>query len=278
MKNSRLKWLLLLIFGFTATMQVWSQAEEIRVFSHRGGRMEYDENTLPAFQASYDAGYRGFETDIRMTEDGALVIMHDSSLERISNGKGTVENRTEKELRALKTKGGNNILFLDELLDFLKDKPGLYVEFEMKTNPISLYPEERLAEYCDKLYAQVMNKKPSDALYVFTSSDYRALRYLQAHHPDADLLLITSKPCNAETIALCKTVGIRRLGATMNGTSRESVQKAHEEGLIVSLWPGQSVADFMLGAYLGCDYMCTDIPVSLKQWISTNTPWLKVRY
>lgn len=37
-----------------------------------------------------------------------------------------------------------------------------------------------------------------------------------------------------------------------------------KEGIIVSLWPGKSVEDFMLGAYLGCDYMCTDIPIQLK--------------
>ena len=92
------------------------------------------------------------------------------------------------------------------------------------------------------------------------------------------LLLITSKPCNNETIALCKTVGIKRLGATMNGTSRESVRQAHKAGLIVSLWPGQSIEDFMLGAYLGCDYMCTDIPIKLKNWIAENTPWIKVKY
>ena len=65
-----------------ATLDASAQEQEIRLFSHRGGRMEHDENTLSAFQASYDAGYRGFETDIRMTRDGALVITHDSSLER----------------------------------------------------------------------------------------------------------------------------------------------------------------------------------------------------
>lgn len=178
----------------------------------------------------------------------------------------------------LQTKQGNKMIFLDELLVFLQDKKGLYVEFEMKTSPASLYPEDRLKEYCDKLYKKVMEKRPSDALYVFTSSDYRALRYLQSHYPGVDLLLITSKPCNAETIALCKAVGINRLGATMNGTSRESVQKAHKEGIIVSLWPGTSVEDFMLGAYLGCDYMCTDIPIQLKKWIAVKAPWINVKY
>lgn len=276
MKTHRLSFTL--VVALFISLQLFGQTQEIRLFSHRGGRMENDENTLKAFKASYDAGYRGFETDIRMTKDGELVITHDSSLERTTNGKGAVEDHTKTEIMQLQTKQGNKMMFLDELLVFLQDKKGLYVEFEMKTSPVSLYPEDRLKEYCDKLYKKVMEKRPSDALYVFTSSDYRALRYLQSHYPGVDLLLITSKPCNAETIALCRTVGINRLGATMNGTSRESVQKAHKEGIIVSLWPGKSVEDFMLGAYLGCDYMCTDIPIQLKKWIAAKAPWINVKY
>lgn len=255
-----------------------AQEQEIRLFSHRGGRMEYDENTMSAFQASYDAGYRGFETDIRMTSDGKLIITHDSTLERTTDGEGTVELTSSKDLMALNTKKGNKMLFLDEFLDFLKDKKGLYVEFEMKTKPEELYPEERLHEYCDKLYKMVMAKMPKDADIVFTSSDYRGLRYLQQKYPGVDLLLITSKPCNDETIALCKAMGIKRMGATMDGTSRKAVKKAHEQGLIVSLWPGHSVEDFMLGAYLGCDYMCTDIPIKLKNYLAEKAPWIKVKY
>ena len=43
----------------------YSQNHEIRLFSHRGGRLEFDENTMSAFKASFDAGYRGFEIDVR---------------------------------------------------------------------------------------------------------------------------------------------------------------------------------------------------------------------
>ena len=271
-------YLLLFATYLICVAQTFAQNQEIRLFSHRGGRLEYDENTLRAFEASYRAGYRGFETDVRMTRDGALVITHDSSLERNTDGKVVVEQHTRAEIEQLHTRQGNKVLFLDELLRFLHDKPGLYVEFEMKTAPQHLYPSRRLEEYCDKLYEAVMAEKPADALYVFTSSDYRALRYLQSRYPGVELLLITSKPCNDETIDLCKTVGIKRLGATMDGTSRASVRRAHDEGIIVSLWPGKSVQDFMLGAYLGCDYMCTDIPVELKKWVAENAPWIKVKY
>lgn len=171
------------------------------------------------------------------------------------------------------------MLFLDELLDFLKGKEGLYVEFEMKTKPVELYPEERLHAYCDKLYDAVMAIKPADAVFVFTSGDYRGLRYLQAKHPGVDLLLITSKPCCDETIDLCKAMGITRMGATMDGHEPQGCEEGPQRGADRQpVAPGQSVEDFMLGAYLGCDYMCTDVPIAVKSYLAEKAPWIKVKY
>ena len=198
---------LALLASFTVADAV-AQSQQIRCFSHRGGRMEHDENTMEAFTASYKAGYRGFEVDIRMTSDGELVVTHDSTLDRTTNGTGTVELTTADEIRKLRTKKGNKLIFIDELLAFLKDIDGLYVEFELKTSPVNLYPEERLKEYCDKLYEAVMAARPADAEYVFTSSDYRGLRYLQQKYPGVDLLMISSKPCNDETIDLALALAV----------------------------------------------------------------------
>ena len=270
-----------IVFLAAALMAVSALAQDqtVRFFSHRGGRMEYDENTLSAFEASYKAGYRGYETDIRMTKDGKLVILHDSNLTRTTDTEGVVEEMTEAEIRKALTKKGHRVMFLEELMDWLDSKGDVtYVEFELKTSPVNLYPEERLREYCDKLYERVMRNKPAGATYLFTSSDYRGLRYLQQKHPGVQMLLITGKPSNDETIALCKAMGIDRLGATMDGTSRSAVKKAHEQGLIVSLWPGQSVADAMLGVYLGADFLCTDIPVEVMKYMKEKAPWVKAIY
>ena len=269
------KSVLILIFTLVCIC-AFAQAQQVRVFSHRGGRMEFDENTLSAFEASYKDGYRGYETDVRMTKDGELVILHDSSLERTSDGTGNIEEMLAEDIRKVNTKGGHKVLFLDELMDWIDSKGDItYVEFELKSKPVNLYPEERLYEYVDKLYERVMRNKPEGATYLFTSSDYRGLRYLQVRYPKAELLLITSKPCNTETINLCTKLGIKRLGATMNGTSREAIQKAHEKGLIVSLWPGQSIADFMYGVYVGADYLCTDIPVEVHKFAKKKAPYLE---
>lgn len=271
------------LFFLAATLslagETWAQTQTIRAFSHRGGRQERDENTLIAFQESWDAGYTGFETDIRMTKDGVCYMTHDNTLDRTTDGTGVFEEKTSAEIDKLRTKKGNKILKLDEFVKFLNGKDNLYVEWELKSNPASSYPEGgRLEQYCEKVYQAAKKVKTKNSQFVFTSSDYRALRYMQVHHPDAELLLIIGKPLNDQTIAIAKTVGIKTLGCTMNGTSREMVENAHKEGICVSLWPGNSVEDFMLGAYLGADRMCTDVPVTVKNWMEKNAPWIKVVY
>lgn len=273
-----MKKILTVIFALCIAAGAFAQTQQIRAFSHRGGRMERDENTLMAFQQSWDRGYTGFETDIRMTKDGVLYMTHDHTLERTTNGTGIFEEHTSAEIEKLFTKKGNKIMRFEEFCEFLNGKDSLYVEWEFKTKPVDLYPQERLEEYVEKIYKAVTAIKTKGSQMVFTSSDYRGLKYLQQHHPDAELLIIIGKPVNDETIAIAKTVGITTIGCTMDGTSRAAVAKAHKEGLTVSLWPGQSVADFMLGAYLGCDRMCTDVPFAVMDFVHNQAPWLNVKF
>lgn len=245
------------------------QNRTVQLFAHRGGVLEFDENTLSAFKGSYNKGLRGFETDVRLTKDGELVIFHDASLERLTGQKGIVEEMTSTQLRAIKTKKGNPILFLDELLDFLSDKEGIYLELEMKTDE-KAYPQEKLEKYCDKLYKVASAKKPASSTYLFTSFDKRPLRYIKATYPDADMLFITSRPCSEETVSETLELGLKRLGCNLDGTSRAAVKSAHKAGILVSCWPGKSVEDFQLGVALGCDFLCSDVPVAVKQWADNN--------
>jgi glycerophosphoryl diester phosphodiesterase len=69
-------------------------------FSHRGGRLLWPENTLYAFQQSYDLGFRFFETDLHLTKDGQIVLFHDDYLDRTTDGSGDVWDYTLDELKA----------------------------------------------------------------------------------------------------------------------------------------------------------------------------------
>lgn len=67
--------------------------------SHRGYSTKYPENTMPAFIGAFAEGTHSIELDIAMTKDEKIVVIHDFSIERVSNGKGYVEQMTLSELR-----------------------------------------------------------------------------------------------------------------------------------------------------------------------------------
>lgn len=274
---------IIMLASLVMTIVIFAQNPAI-ILAHRGGGTEQDENVLAAFKHSYESGINSFETDVRMTLDGVLVISHDASLKRIFGVDGTIEKMTARQLRKLKTKQGNPILFLEDLLDFFKDKPNLYVEFEMKTDDKDretgayLYDEDRLAEYCTKIYTQCKAVMPKDANWSLTSFDHRPHKYLHAKYPEAVLGLITGEGCTEQTIKLCKQLGVKRLAAGLDRTPRRGVKMAHANQINVNLWPGTKVADSLLALYLGADYICTDVPLRLKKYLRQNPPGRTYRF
>ena len=72
-----------------------------RVVAHRGDSINYPENTLPAFLSAVELGIDVIETDVHLTNDKKLVIWHDPTLERNTNGSGTLESHSLKELKEL---------------------------------------------------------------------------------------------------------------------------------------------------------------------------------
>lgn len=253
-----------------------AQLNEVKIFAHRAGAYEYDENTLAAFKATYELGMRGYETDVRISKDGQLVIFHDDNLKRIVGREGAIEDMTLSEIKKLKTLKGNEIPTLDEVVAYFKDKPGVYIEFEMKTNK-PLYEEAKLHKYCDMLYSKVYSNRPQDSDYLLTSFDKRPLRYLKTKYPDADLMFIKGEALTQALIDETKELGIKRIAANITQTTRAMVKDAKKQGMTVSLWPGRSVDDFLLGLSLGSDYLCTDVPIEVSKWVKNNADWIKLK-
>jgi|SRR5690625_336038 len=265
-----------LFISLSCFIDVYSQSAEVKVFAHRGGKLEFDENTLSAFESSYSEGLRGFELDVRRTRDNHLVIFHDANFERIFGIEGSIEESTFDEIMALKTKEGNQIPTLNEVLEFFNSKPWLYVEFEMKTNN-PLYDEDVMMDYCDELYEKIYKNKPPTSEYVMTSFDTRPLKYIKEKYPFADLLLIRSEGLSPDFLKSARELGIKRVGCRIEGTTREIVRKAKKQGFIVSLWPGSSIEDFILAIGLESQYICTDVPVAVYKWVEENAPWIVLK-
>ena len=250
----------------------------IQFFAHRGSRFEYpdNENTMYAFRESYKDGARGFETDVRMTKDGDLILSHDESLYRTCGVDVQTEDLTTKECKKILTKGGQPLAMCQEFVDFLADKEGMYVEFEIKTVK-GLYTQAMLDVLCDKLYKMAMAKKPASSEYLFTSFDKRALSTMKRLHPDAILMMLKDKPCSPEVLMEAYDIGIKRVGCRMDGTTRKTIKLGHKLGMIVSLWPGSTKEDFFLGAALGSDAMCCDRFSEVSRWAKENLPFIKIK-
>ncbi len=88
------------------------------------------------------------------------------------------------------------------------------------------------------------------------------------------LAAITPNPVSEETVNIALALGVARLNATMDGSSRASIAFAHTKGLQVTVWPGSKPEDSVLGYWLGADALCSDCPLAAKQYMAEHLPWV----
>jgi glycerophosphoryl diester phosphodiesterase len=126
------------------TQTTAQKTPQIAAIAHRGEHLHHPENTIPAFQAAIDAGADYFEADIRTTSDRKLVIMHDETADRTTNGSGPISNMTMEQVRALdagakfsKDFAGTHVPTFDEILDLAHGKIGVYVDTK-EADPLQL--------------------------------------------------------------------------------------------------------------------------------------------
>lgn len=125
------------------TVLNWSQFRATRkqrtrplIVAHRGSPTVQPENTLPSFQLALTQGADALETDLRFTRDDQIVLLHDSTLDRTTNGQGAVQNYTLAELKRYKTRlpGGQfsdvPIITLAELIEATNAQMPLLLELK----------------------------------------------------------------------------------------------------------------------------------------------------
>lgn len=112
------------------------------VFAHRGASAHTPENTLAAFQLALEHGADGIEFDVKLTSDGQVVVHHDASLERTTNGKGQLKDFTLAELKQLDAGSwfgeqfrGERIPTLAEIFETVGDKLFMNIELTNYATP-----------------------------------------------------------------------------------------------------------------------------------------------
>ncbi|MDR5672191.1 Glycerophosphoryl diester phosphodiesterase [Halalkaliarchaeum sp. AArc-CO] len=194
---------------------------------HRGCADQHPENTVEAIEQS--APYvDGFEIDVRPCGSGELVVFHDETLDRVTDGTGRVDETTLGELRELEVlDSGETVPTLGELLSAVPD--WLPVNVELKATGI----EKEVLEICGDADVEVL----------YSSFFVRALRELR----DADEAAPVGVLCHEgvdDRLALAEELKAVAFHPSMElALETDIVERCHDRGLAVNVWTAETEAD-----------------------------------
>ena len=161
--------------------------KRVKLVAHRGYSKFYPENTLISFKEALKLDIDAIETDVHMTRDGELVLMHDHTLERTTDMRGLIRDTLFSEVRRAdagrwkdeKFKGAE-VPTLRELLELLKDRKDIELIVEMKDYPADCGAFGYLS--CDKTVAMLEEYGMAERCYINSASG-DILNYVSAKFP-----------------------------------------------------------------------------------------------
>lgn len=246
----------LVYVGVQAVARSAPLAGTTQLIAHRGGPVYAPENTLAAFRGAIAQGATWLEFDVQMSRDGALVVIHDETVDRTTDGSGAVRDLDLAQLQALDAGGGERVPTFLDVVQLARDH-GLGILPETKSP--GLYPgiEERLLEElraADYLHAAVIQ-----------SFDAGSLERLRRLAPDARLCALyglwrfdVRDPAGAAEV-VCPM-------AEMVLLRPDLIRQAHREGRQVFVWFGMFENPFLFRAmrFFGVDGVMSDDPALLR--------------
>jgi len=217
------------------------------VISHRGEHLHHPENTIPAFEEAIRLGADFIEVDVRTSGDGKLVLSHDATVDRMTNGKGKVAEMTFDQLEALDAGikigaefAGTKIPAFDQVLELARGKIGIYVDVksvsaeDLVSHIVGHGMRDHVVIYCGlNLAKQIQALEPKLKLMPEASSVEHAKLLVDELHPD--VLAYDAKDFTPEIIAIAKQahakIYVDRLGAADNEASWQAAIDAGADGI-----------------------------------------------
>lgn len=160
----------------------------MKIIAHRGAIEHHDENTLKSILKSIELPFDGVEFDVRRTADGEIILMHDSTVDRTTNGQGRVSALTLEDIGQLRTHDGQTIPTLSTVMDRLSSTKKI-INIEIKSHGCA----EAVAGYAARPNVRVSSP---------ISSELKRVGELE---PKAILGFVTSNPIRAIISARSKT-------------------------------------------------------------------------
>ncbi|MHA7967356.1 glycerophosphodiester phosphodiesterase [Paenibacillus sp. CAU 1782] len=224
----------------------------MKIWGHRGAYSSAPENTLTAFQLAAQMGAEGVELDIQLTKDGEIVVIHDETIDRTSNGQGWVKDFTLSEIKKLNfnKSGRTEPLFMEvptlaEVLELLNPTE-LSINIELKTGVIYYDGIESIA-------LKLVEKYGMCDRVIWSSFNHYSIQNIKRLEPSSKTALL----CGGGILVTgeqCEKVGAEALHPSIHMLRYPPlVDDCRKRGILMRPWTVTEIEDLMLARDLGVD-------------------------
>ena len=222
-----------------------SVGQTVIITSHRGAGSLEPENTLRAMHRAIALGVDQIETDVQLTRDGHLVIMHDPTVDRTTNGNGNIADLTLAEIRQLDAGLGEWVPTLEEVLVVTLGKVVLQIELKA---PGTARPVVRAVEAATAVEHVIL-----------TSFKHQWLVEARTQNPRLRTGALWGR-LPADVVQQTQQLGLHALHIWHEFIDQQFVKDAHEQGLLVRAWNTDKEDDMRRLIGLGVDAIGSDRP------------------
>lgn len=232
-----------------------------KILAHRGASAYAPENTMEAFRLAVEQQADGFEIDINLTKDGEIVVIHDDSIDRTSDGKGDITHYTLSELKKFNFNKGfedqyatAGIPTLREVLELVKEHD-LYLNIEVK----DILSKMNLYAGLGSAAAELVREYGLTENVIFSSFNHASMVRLKEEYPEMrTALLYIAGLYEGEKYA--KLANADALHPVFFGVNRSNVEQAQAAGIQVNAWTVNEQEHIRMMMDAGVDAIITDRP------------------
>lgn len=217
---------------------------------HRGAKGYLAENTLESIQKAMDFGVDGIEIDVHLCASGELVVFHDFTLDRITNGTGEVKKASLSELKNLRVQSQFLIPTLEEVLDLIDRKCFLNIELKGRNTA---------SKTCEVIHNYIQNKSWSYKNFLVSSFQIRELEDVFKMDKNIPLGVLTKANID-EVMEAAKTINAFAIHPNYALLTSDNVKRAQDKNYKVYTWTVNDLATIQRMKSYGVDGIISDLP------------------
>ena len=217
---------------------------------HRGAKAYVAENTIESIQKALELGADGVEIDVHVCASGELVVFHDFTMDRMTNGTGEISKKTLSELKKLKVHGGFQIPVLEEVLDAIDKKCLLNIELKGRHSA---------SKTCEVIQSYVKHKGWQYQHFIVSSFQYQELDDVFKVDKNIPLAVLTEADV-FDALEFAETIKAVSIHPDFILLTKENVKQVHAKGYKVITWTVNDAKSINRMKSYGVDGIISDNP------------------